>query len=276
MKHIIRFILCFSLIMAAPAMSAEFPKIAGWTPEGDVKTFYSDNLWEYINGAADQFLAFGFSELRYQDFSKDGVVVTVHLYDMGSRLNAFGIYDTERPDDSRRRKIGAEAVILPPYQCLMLKGDIYVKVDAYEGEITEDVGKQILTALAASLTGSDDLPDELTRLPKKNQKEGSEGYIRSNYLGLSELQNCVFAHYEDGDNTYQHFIMLTKEKLSAQALKDKLGSRWGQMTLDGHPVFYREVPYKGLVGLVITDTGIYGVSDNKNRNEFFDRLRLVF
>ncbi|MBU0985670.1 MAG: hypothetical protein KKH68_00325, partial [Proteobacteria bacterium] len=53
------------------------------------------NLYEYINGAAEFFIAYGFTELagaNYAPVSGDKDTVTVDIYDMGNKLNAFGVF----------------------------------------------------------------------------------------------------------------------------------------------------------------------------------------
>ena len=50
------------LVLAAsiPLSAVEFPDVEGWEKTSEVKTYTPDNLWEYINGAADQFIEYGF------------------------------------------------------------------------------------------------------------------------------------------------------------------------------------------------------------------------
>ncbi len=60
-----------------------------------------EDLWQYINGAADLFLSYGFRELIVRDLEQGDRHVTVSVYDMGGPLDAFGVYERERPDDGR-------------------------------------------------------------------------------------------------------------------------------------------------------------------------------
>ena len=75
----------------------DFPVVEGWSRPGDVLTYDADNLWEYINGAAELFVEFGVQTCRTADLVSGEVTVTVDLYDMGTPLNAFGVYERERP-----------------------------------------------------------------------------------------------------------------------------------------------------------------------------------
>ncbi|MEJ2628983.1 MAG: hypothetical protein P8078_10545, partial [bacterium] len=92
-----KIVIIFLIILPLTVLfSFDFPSLPGWQQVGEVKMYHSDNLWEYINGAADHFISYGFEELTYGDISKDELTVTVNVYDMGSVLNAFGIYTSEK------------------------------------------------------------------------------------------------------------------------------------------------------------------------------------
>lgn len=253
--------------------AADFPDIKGWKRVSEAKTYNPGNLWEYINGAADQFLAYDFQLLRLCELSSKGLTVTVNIYDMGTRLNAFGIYDSERPDESKKMAIGAEAVILPPYQCLLLKDTYYVKVDVYEGKITESVGKDLLKSIAEALSGAEEYPEELERLPSEGKVAGSEGYIREGYLGMADLRNCVYAKYlEKKKQEYQVFLMIPEPSKSKEAIWKNLTLKWKSKKHKKHTVLYKKIPYKGLVGIMFTDKGIFGVSDSADEKEMLKRL----
>ena len=123
------------ILIISPLHATDFPDIKGWKPISEVLRYNPDNLYEYINGAADQFIAYGFQELLTRDISSEGLQVTVDIYDMGTRLNAFGMFKTESPRDQQALIIGTEAFVSPPYQCLLLKENYYVKVNVYEGRM---------------------------------------------------------------------------------------------------------------------------------------------
>ena len=85
------YILIAMLLFTLPAAAADFPAVEGWTLAGEVTAKAPDNLWEYNNGAAEAFLAYGFQGLSYADLKAGELVVTVEIYDMGSPINAYGI-----------------------------------------------------------------------------------------------------------------------------------------------------------------------------------------
>ena len=179
--------------MVTFVQAEDFPKIKGYKQTSEVRVYSPDNLWEYINGAADQFLDYEFQLLRSCDLAKGDLSVSIDIYDMGTDLNAFGIYVNERPTNRERLKFGVEATVSPPYQALLLKGSLYVKVDVLEGKIDDENGKQLLKALSDALKGSKEYPAEMQKLPKANMTFGSFKFANKAFLGLKELTKCLYA-----------------------------------------------------------------------------------
>jgi len=276
MKYVTRIILIF-LILNIGLKAADFPKIEGWKKTSDVLQFHPGNLWEHINGAADQFLDYGFEELLTTELSSKTILVSVEIYNMGLPLNAFGIYLTERPEESNPVRIGTEAIISLPAQCLLFKDRYYVKVHLFEGELTEDIGQNLLKAIANSLPGINDWPKELKLLPETGQIERSFGHVRKNYLGLNELSNCVFANYLEADNQkYQYFIIVPELNNSAENIWSTIKSKWKSTEVAQHTVLFRKVPYKGFVGIVQKGQQIIGVANTPDEEMLKTRISQLF
>jgi hypothetical protein len=195
---------------------------------------------------------------------------------MGTRLNAYGMYMTERPDQPGPVKIGAEAVILPPYQCLLLKDRYYVKVNVYEGKMTEAAGKPLLTSIAKALEGAETMPEELGLLPGEGMVPGSQKFVKEGYLGLSGLKNCVSARYQDQNGKgFEYFIMLPSAGETRQDIWKRLSKKWTLATPKDYPVLSKDIPYKGKVGLILIDGGILGVTGAGSESELLKRLDQV-
>jgi len=268
--------LTFGLILAVAAISAcssqgsDFPEVAGWTQPGEVLTYDADNLWEYINGAAELFVAYGVQSCRTTDLASGDLTVTVDLYDMGTPLNAYGVFEQEASGESIQVSEAVAAIVSPPYQALLLKGSTYAKVNAFEGELTSASAQELLEALASSLPGQASPPSELQLLPSGGKVAGTESYQAEAFLGLTELTNCVFADYaDDGEETWQGFVVIPED---ASAVWEALAAEWESPEHDGSPVLFREVPYRGFVGVMKTDGGVFGVSGAANQEELLARL----
>lgn len=266
-------ILSVSLSLLGSALfAADFPEIRGWKKDGLVKKFNPGNLHDYINGAADQFLAFGFQELQYCDLASGDMIVTVHIYDMGTQLNAFGMYRVEQPRQFTPQPIGGQGYVSPPYQCILFKGAFYIKVDAFEGEISAEKGLEILQAIADAIPGEDGFPKALDLLPLNNRLSGSESFVREAHLGIKELENCVFAEYQEKKRTYQIFIMIPKSDETQDDAWNRIERKWNKTGSKDRVILFRKTPYKGYIGLIQTTKCLLGVTHADNENKLIQQL----
>ncbi len=260
------------------AFSADynFPQIEGWQKQDTVAVYDASNLWERINGAADLFLNYGFQELSAVDLRKGSVGLALEIYDMGTPLNAFGIYNTEAPGSKTKLNIGAQAVVSPPAQGFMFKDKYYVKLDVFEGKLTAKDGAELFKAVEKALPGKDTMPSELSMLPEKSRLPGSVSFVKNGFQGLSELQNCLTASYKDADGKeFSYFILVSDNSASTDLLKE-ISKKWKTVEHKKHKVYYREIPYKGFIGLTDVN-GIYlGVTDSENKDLMLKRLDALY
>ncbi len=74
---------------------------AGWTWDGRETKYNSKTLFDYIDGAAELYLAYGFQALTVRKFEKPSQpAITVELYEMASSDDAYGIFSFERQDEA--------------------------------------------------------------------------------------------------------------------------------------------------------------------------------
>ena len=107
-----------------------------WKREGKVLSFDRKNLFDHINGEAELYFPYGFRTLVttvYVNRDNPDASIVVDLYEMGSQLDAFGIYSNYRKADdkpvSTEAGIGTEGFISPSQ--LMFYQDIYfVRIQA--------------------------------------------------------------------------------------------------------------------------------------------------
>lgn len=84
----------------------------GWSLDGRVETYDPENLYVKIDGAAEQYLAFGFRELFYVTLAREGQFLTLELYDQGRMAHALGVFARQR--DETRKVLSAEGVHYVP------------------------------------------------------------------------------------------------------------------------------------------------------------------
>ena len=265
--------LAATIPVAAQPEPLPVPVPAGWTAVDEEYRYGRDNLWEYVNGAAELFLTYGFRELAVLDVEKGDSALTVSIYDMSRPLDAFGIYESEKPaSGSELTGVGAAAILQPPYRGLVLKDRFYVKIEVGGDDISAEVLSQAMRDVAAALPGNDELPAQLKALPEPGRVPGTVSFSGRNYLGFGDLSNCLHAAYKLDDGTeFSLFVM--KPSQSFIAGKDR---RWTTVeTDDDSLILWREVPYEGVVVLRGDETallGISGVPDFEAATEVLDSL----
>jgi hypothetical protein len=266
--------------LAASALAAScasepsgFPEVEGWAQTGEVRVYTAENLWEYIDGAAVLFVEYGVQTCVTADLSAADVSATIDLYDMGSPLAAVGVFLREAGGRTVDLAGATVAALSPPYQALMVKGSTYAKVNVFEGELSEAEGRRLLQGLAASIPGEAAMPTEFSLLPEAGKMDGSEGYQPGSFLGLTELTDCVHADYVGRDGTtWEGFVVLPS---AAAGVWEALADPWQSFELDALTVRFREVPYSGLVGLIQTEAGLFGVSGAADEAQLRERLEVV-
>ena len=268
--------LCFLVFLFLPLtlLSQEkFPTLNGWEIISEVDSYNSENLWEYINGAAEQFYDYGFEELKSAEFKSETISAVIDIYDMGTALNAFGIYMTERPRKGNYLNIGTEAIVTPPAQALLLKDKYYVKINFFDGDLTDKNGSALLKEIDSGLPGESKKPKEIDLLPEENKVEASTFYSKNGYQGLSELKNCLAARYEDGEETsYEFFVIILESKEHEDKFINSLNNKWKPINQNGHEILYRKIPYKGYMGILNGRNGIIGVTDSPDIETMKRRL----
>jgi len=73
----------------------------GWRWDGKDTKYNSRTLFDYMDGAAELYLAYGFQNLTVHRFEKSNQpAVTLELYEMASSEDAYGVFSFERQDET--------------------------------------------------------------------------------------------------------------------------------------------------------------------------------
>jgi hypothetical protein len=205
-------------------MKTFLPQLEGWTQKGNIDAYTPDNLYEYIDGAADVFLSYDFQELvsaSYESNPKGSF--TVDIYRHSDAKNGFGIYSQEKPAKGPFIPIGAQGYYEKGV-LNFLEGCYYVKLSGFDlGDKDETVLKEAGQQIAKKIQGDNRLPMVLECFPAEQKVEYSERYIAQDYLGHSFLNSAFTADYEKEGKKIQVFIIGTdNEKVSRKILDDYL------------------------------------------------------
>lgn len=197
--------------LEAMELAALLPaQVAGWQKAGEDRTFHRENLFDYMDGAGEIYLAYGFQALFVREYARAAAPpIVAEVYRMSSSEEAYGIFthDTE----GEERDVGQGA-----YYGLGLlrfwKGRFLVRLMA-ERETEE--AREALLALGQSIAEA--IPQEgrkprlVAVLPPTGLLPSSVHYFHkqvslnchyylseANLLNLSERTEAVLARYQVG------------------------------------------------------------------------------
>lgn len=204
------------LILFSSAVIAQeitLPELSGYKKQTNYPVFTPDNLWDFINGAADTYLAYGFENLHVAEYKKGKNVIKLEVYKHRDNTLAFGIYSTERSPSFRFLNIGGQGYSADG-SINFFKGNYYVKIRTYsKNEKTLQAAESLAMQVADMLKGDTGLPAALSQFPAEGKKSNEETYINESVLGHKFLNNAFKAQYGLGNDVFSIFLM---EKASVQ------------------------------------------------------------
>jgi len=188
-------------------------EVGGWKWDEKEMRYNSKTLFEYIDGTAELYLAYGFQNLTVRRFEKSNQPpLIVELYEMASSEDAYGVFSFEHQDEAVGIGQGSE---FGGGLLRFWKGKYFVSIYA-EGEGAE-VESGILKmgrAAANSIPTKGSAPKLVGYIPGKNLGlvDKSVRYLKSHVL----LNQRFFV-------AHQNILNLSRktEAVLAQYLRDK-------------------------------------------------------
>jgi hypothetical protein len=233
--------------------------VTGWRRTKPPQVFGADNLWEFIDGAADAYVGYGFEELVSVTCADAQLAAetTIDVYRMADALNAFGIYAQERNPRATFLTVGGEGYEAPNVLNFW-NGRYYVKLRATP---TNARIAASLRTLAQQISERIGPPATLARtippFPAAGQVPHSVKYLPANILGQAYLTNGFEAQYTSGVTRWR---LTTASFRSAQQATEALGryrtfvASNGRISRDvtapGDGGFVGSDPYNGLLVVI--------------------------
>ncbi len=248
---------------ATPAPSGErtpFPPIPGWTLTVDTTVYTPRNLWDFIDGAAEAFLSYGFEDLRIGDYmAEDSLAVRVEAYRHASPTMAFGIYAAERKADYHFIEIGTEG-----YQAdgvlNFLSGEYYLKLSTHgSGRRAAMALRSIAERVAGNLDRPREWPAGLRLLPESGRRPHTEGFVAADFLGYTFFRNVFTARYGEGAGFLLFVTPLSPGPQAEETLR-AYGAATGKPEVRNGGLRFAD-PDNGPVTLVRSDSLLFGLVD---------------
>lgn len=259
----------------------EFPEIKGLEKDGDVEYYDPNNLYDYINGAADSYLNYDFESLNLQRYKgNNNQSLKIEIYKHSNASTGFGIYSSERPTDGNWLNIGNQGYyekgILNYY-----KGKYYVKIMTYQIENSKDILIKTANLISDKLGEDNEILTALELFPDSGKQVNSEKYIHRNFMGYESLNRVFTVEYEIEGNYFElFFIEKENDKLCREMLVEYLKSIERDTSIIHEGKILINDPYQGEINTILKKNILIGAinySDTKLADHhlglFLDNLK---
>jgi hypothetical protein len=179
------------------------PEVAGWKQSGKVSYYTKENLFELINGAAEQYLEYGFKELARAEYVSaaqgPGKTITVEIYEMNDPTGAYGLFSRQtaseetKPSAEEGDVAGARAS-LGDGQLLFFRGSYFVRVNWLDESAKADQTqaraatqlqlKPVADGVARKLPGTVTEPPAVTKINSDGRLNNRTIYYPKEVPGL--------------------------------------------------------------------------------------------
>ena len=208
-------------------------QVNDWKPIVKDEIYGSGNLHEYIDGAAELYISYGFKKMITRIYQKQGQPdIIAEIFDMGSAANAFGIFSHSREIIDTTFGQGSQytAGLL-----LFWKDRFYVSIlCSPESEITKKAVFRLAAEIERAIPQTGALPEVLQLLPGDSLIEESVRYFRHpvwvntyyfisdrNLLHINEETEAVLAKYgQKKDGRVALIVRYPKKDEAQTAFKD--------------------------------------------------------
>ena len=185
-------------------------ELLGWKAQPGAEEYDRETIFDYINGAGEVYLSYGFQKVDVTRFEKaDAPEISVEVFDMKSPEDAYGVFSHSR--ESEEAGIGGGYEFQGSLLCFW-KGPYFVCVRSDEDT---PESKEAIFALAqsidSSIAASGSKPAVVGFLPVPNLSKESVRYFHSqaslnyhyflseeNLLHLDSTTNAVLGSYNPG------------------------------------------------------------------------------
>ncbi len=283
--HII-VIAVFMLLFTSGINGAEEPRFLKKSfPDGftfkEPVTFYNEqDLYEYINGQAVFYLSYGFKRLEHGFYEKGEASYYADIYELDSRLSAFGSFRQQREAGAAVLGVGAEGIVTD-YLATFYKDKYYIEIIPMSGDngVVESM-KLLAGHIDKAIPGAAELPPEMGIFPDEWLVSGSERYVDENLISYSFMGRGMVANYlpVKDEKEIKVFIALAGTDTNAKTIYDnyfkKLQNPHTVQISDIKGIKGKE-PYRGITIISSWEGYVFGCLNVENELKTFDILNAI-
>jgi hypothetical protein len=168
-------------------------EVAGWKATGGHEVYDTESIYEYINGHAEVYLAYGMQRClswRYEGPEGEPSIV-LDLFRLGSSADAFGVFTHDR--DGETVQVGQGALRRPGWLSFWKGpwyGSVYVEG---ESEAAGEAMMAIAEAAAGAVAEEGQLPQLVAELPAEGLDPGSVRFFHTQEI----LNSVVYLGFDN-------------------------------------------------------------------------------
>ena len=211
-----------------------FPQLKGYKTVNEYPVYTPDDLWNYIDGAADAYLALGFLDLNITEYKKGKRAIKAEIYRFGDDAMAFGMYSLERSPGYDFIQVGVQGYNEDGV-VFFYKDRYYVKIMTQsESKKVNESMKELAGLIAARIEGKNEFPALLKLFPAEGLIKNQEAYILESVLGHEFLRGAFRATYEIANDRFDVYFFNCKSTEDASVMAARLA---GEAYATGDDVF---------------------------------------
>jgi hypothetical protein len=199
-----------------------FPTLKGYKAVNEYPVYTPDDLWNYIDGAADAYLALGFLDLNITEYKKGKKAIKAEIYRFGDDAMAFGMYSLERSPGYDFIQVGVQGYNEDGV-VFFYKDRYYIKIMTQsESKKVNESMKELAGLIAARIDGKNEFPALLKLFPSEGLVRNQETYILESVLGHEFLRGAFRASYEVDNDRFDVYLFNCKSSEEASAIAARL------------------------------------------------------
>jgi hypothetical protein len=208
-----------------------------WSTESD-QYFNPENLYDYIDGAAELYLSYGFNTVISRRYAcPDEMDIVVEIFDMKGVRDAFGVFTNMREKNQHEFGQGSQQI---EGSLIFWKGHYFVSLSTHKNtEKSLAAIRKIAAFIDKVIPKEDNIPAVLDLLPEQDLvPEGycyfhhyiwlNSYYFIANYniLDVNDRTDGIIAKYGPADKRSYLLLIQYPDETAAQAAYDKFTSEF--------------------------------------------------
>jgi hypothetical protein len=199
----------------------------GYVLREKIVLYDKETLFDRIDGEAELYFPYGFGRLasaRYANERDPRAAVEADVYEMGSLLDAFGIFSNYRRREDKEARIAGEGTVSPS-QLIFYQGRFFVRLQASgAASLPEEVFLACARAVARNLPADGARPKELGAFAIPEAVPRSERYIARSLLGYDFFRRGLVADALVEGESGQVFLVIEDSADAAARTLDRYRS----------------------------------------------------